>query len=96
MSGQWASGVEWRYTIYHPVLVWGVQGEFVYLGVLLIIAQTWFMFKIILALLILALIGAAMGFGFRQLYRRFNRWRLAGSRPVLNVQDNIHRMTRGF
>lgn len=92
----WASGIPWIYTIWRPSLFFGVQGEFLYAFLILLFVQRMWMLKLILLSLVVVMISGFLGYTIENLFRRWNRWRLSGSRPIYCTNDNIKRMTRGI
>lgn len=92
---RWASGINWRFTIWHPMF-FGVQGEVIYSFLIIIYFPSWTLLKGILICIALLLIAKLMGYSVEQLGRRWNRWRLGKGRPVYNLAVNKRRFLSGM
>jgi hypothetical protein len=94
-DSKWASGIKWFNSILHPTFFF-VQGEVIYLFLVMIYFPSVAFLKFILITIGLMMIAKVLGFSLKQLVRRWFRYVIGKKRPIYSLNDNKKRFLSGI
>lgn len=93
--GNWYSGFDWFLTIKDPTF-FSVQGEVIYLFLILPLHPSWLVLKLILAVIGISVISKLIGYDLKELWLRIRRWHLGKKRHIYSPKQNYQRYKTGI
>lgn len=94
-ESKWASKIKWFNTIQHPTFFW-VQGEVIYLILLIIYFPSFGFLKLIVFTIGLMMFAKVFGYSLKELIRRWFRLFIGKKRAIYSLNDNKKRFLSGI